>query len=847
MEPMREKGFMKGRKGQKGLKGQGEHPPCPLQRGTRAAPFDGMFEKCRYHARYSVWGSRTLAGLAVFTVCLAAAAQETPTPEQAVLAQAAAQYWPKPEELPLPADGWYTLELGGDKVDVFRDAYGVPHLFAPSVEAVFRAQGYVVMEDRCIQMLKCRDAAMGRLAAVEGASALSSDFDMRIRGYTVEELDAMVAALRPDLRQSIEEYVAGVNAYLDQYAPKAQRLTPAEVAACTVVYVSRVGDGGAEEHHINKFVSLVRFLKGDAFMRTAMHDCLPLDVPNAPTTDHSDRHVRQSASRSDAGDFADFDPMALAEVYDREESVLRLHEREGILTRWGSQVWAVNASRSATGRAMLFASPMMGFSVPSPGVQVHLVAPGLNVTGIASVGFPGVMIGHNERVAWGVTSGVFINQSDMFVETVNPDNGRQYKHKGAWKDMTAHESPIAVRGEDGTLEVRPLTVLRTVHGPVVQQMPYNHRAYSRAIAHDRLQLESMAAFLDIDRATNVYDMEGPVRRIAASHNIIAADADGNIAFWLSGRIPKRNPEQDIRLPAPGTGECDWQGLIVATDLAQCVNPPEGWLGNFNNKPSVNTPGWWPERLWGQRIFDILDASNPMDWNTLLSINPANGEHHFGGPFFQDFLVRILRERAGTDAQFVQALDILEQWPSKDLPGSVGALLMNEWMMEATVEVMQPDFGFLVEHSLSNENMQLFGLTMYRALRPETAGFKLKGDYLHGRNPDDVAFACLSRVIGRLTQAHGADLRQWPYEPPRHLTLAGVAEFPNRNCGTYWIATELSTPPKSVDMLVPGESERAASPHFQDQFPLFQEWKYKDMPFMPADFGRPAETAAPPAQ
>lgn len=762
----------------------------------------------------------------LFVSCVAVAQPPAVSPEHATLIEAAKAYvWPKEETLPVPSDGHYVVELDGDRIEVFRDRFGVPHIAAPTIPAAFRAHGYVTMEDRCLQVLRTRDLVMGRLAYFEGEAALGSDWDRRIHGYTVSELEAMLAALRPDLRRYLEEFAHGVNAYLVKFAPETPPLTIPELAACAVYFMGRVGDGGAEEHHIYKLVTLVRFLKGDTFVQQMLHDCLPNDVPNSPATDHSHRHL-QAGTRENTAPRADFDAAALAQAYGQQAEARRAQDARGVFRGWGSQAWTVTKQRSATGNALFFASPMMGFSTPAQSAEVHLSAPGLDVAGISLVGFPGVAIGHNARVAWGVTSGFLVDQSDMFLEEINPENELQYRHNGAWKDMEVIDWPVVVKRQDGAYEVRPFQVHRTIHGPVVWRMPYNHRAFVKASAHNGLQVESLMAFLDFDFAASVHDFEPIVRRIATAQNFMAADVDGNIGYWLSGRIPVRHPDQDLRLPTPGMGDYDWRGVTVATDLAASVNPPEGWFGNFNNKPSVRVPGWWPEKAWGQPIFDILETHNPIDWATFTGINRENGEHHIAGPFFKDYLAGLLRNRAGNDAGVLDALKLIDDWPSKDLPNSAAALLLSEWAMDTIVELLTPDFGFLVERSMSRENLQLFGLLTFRVLVPEMAGFPLAGDYLHGRDKDALAFGCFEKALGRLLQQHGPDFAKWPYEPQK-LSLGELGEIPNRNCGTFWMAVELSQPMRVFTTMVPGQSERHASPHFRDQYDLHMNWQMKE--------------------
>ncbi|MCP4640380.1 MAG: penicillin acylase family protein, partial [bacterium] len=267
------------------------------------------------------------------------------------------------------------------------------------------------------------------------------------------------------------------------------------------------------------------------------------------------------------------------------------------ITHWGSFAWTVRPERSTTGNAMFFGAPMLGFGMPPRGVMVHLVAPGMNVAGMAFPGTPGVLIGHNERVAFTSTSGL-MDTTDMFVETTNPENQHQYWHNGAWRDMESFESPFPVRNEDGTYRMQPLTVYRTVHGPVVDWNVGENRIYTRAKSFRGVELQSFLAFFDMNFAETLDDIETACRDIGSTHNVFAADIDGNIGYWLAGHVPVRSPKADPRLPVPGTGEYDWEGLVCHTDVVASVNPPEGWFANWNQKPSIETPLWFPEGIWG---------------------------------------------------------------------------------------------------------------------------------------------------------------------------------------------------------------------------------------------------------
>ncbi len=760
--------------------------------------------------------------------------------EQALIDEAASfQDWPDEEDLPVPPDGWYSVELAGDTIEVFRDEYGVPHVFAPSVEAAFRAQGYVIAEDRCIQMLTLREAGWGRRAAMEGGTALGYDEGNRLHGYSREEMQEMLDALRPDQRRYLEEYIVGTNEYLKRHVPQAPLGDVLDVVAGVVPIMNEVGDIAGEEMVLYELVNFMSAFRGEEFAQNMLNDCVPADVPTAPTTDHSHLH-RKTVAATSQETHAEFNMAEVLAYYEKEIAAKDFAREDGVLCKWGSQVWAVGPERSATGHAMLFSGPMMHFTVPARGAQIHLVAPGLNVMGLCFPGVPGVLMGHNDRIAWGVTSGVIfvgvMDQRDLFVEELNPDNELQYKHNGEWKDMEVLERPIVVRDAEGQLGVRPYSVYRTVHGPVVRWEKYNNRAYSSCSSHDKLQLESYAAFMDMNLAQNFDEFEKAVRSVATSHNFVAADVDGNIGYWLAGRIPNRHPAQDLRLPTPGTGERDWQGSTVATDLVRCINPPEGYLQNFNNKPSTNIPGWWPEIFWSYQIDETLRNENPIDWDTFVGINEANAMHHWLGPFLRPYLLDLLKTRANGDPDIETAIVLLEDWDYAKVPGASAALLFDEWLAETLMEILEQDFKPIVRRSVDLGNIQLFGAILFRILDTERAGVELRGDYLHGRDKDEIAFRCFRKVLDDLIEKHGRDMNEWPFNPGE-MEVQGLSKYPTRTCGTHWTAVDMGPSIRSTNMLVPGQSGLSRSPHYQDQLGLFRDWQLKEFQFAPEDFDR----------
>lgn len=774
---------------------------------------------------------------------------KAPASEQTSLTQApsidpkelAYAQFPLEADIPVPPDGWYSVEINGEKVDVFRDVYGVPHVFAPSQEAAFGAQGYVLAEDRILQLLETRAAVRGRSALqgrsliYEGKERIENDREVITRGYRDDEMQAMVDALSEEMQRFFYAYIDGINLYLKRF-PGMDPVNPLDLVAGTVFHMTHYGGWGGDQLDIYQLANTLRVFKGDEFVRNFMNDFLPADVPCAPTTDHSDtRHPTPPPAQHVSAAFP-FDPGPMVAILEREATLKARDDRDGLITTWGSFTWVVAPQRTVSGHAMLFAAPMLRFRAPARGASIHLVAPGLNVSGMCFLGSPGVQVGHNERIAWGTTSAL-ITVKDIFEEKLNPEDRHQYWHNDQWKDMETYESPIPFKEKDGPYGLEPVTVCRTVHGPVIYWHEHKDAAYSLCMPWRGTELASFMAFIDLNRAKNLDDVEAVARTITTSMNVCAADVDGNIGYWLTGRLPKRKPQQDYRVPNPGTGEYDWDGVMNATDLVHEVNPPEGWFANWNSKPSVKTPSWFPEGVWGVKIFEMLAANDRLGWYSFAEINRVNAHYSFLAWYMKPYLLDLLKARTAEHPDLEPAIELLEAWPNQDVPEEPAALLFNEWIMETMIDLFSPDFGPLVQRNIKMENLRLFFTVAFRILLPEKSGIVMCGDYLHGRDKDDLAFEAFMDVFARLKEEHGEDISQWRYEPPDKARFGSLGQMPMPNVGTYWMIAELSDPIVAEDMLVPGQSALKASPHYGDQFDLFCKMRYKKMKHMPADFGR----------
>ncbi len=492
------------------------------------------------------------------------------------------------------------------RIEISRDQWGVPHILAQSDYDVYFAQGYVHAQDRLWQMDMNRRTGAGRLAEVLGEAALPTDRLMRTLGiYTLGEKDLQV--LPPEVLTMLQGYADGVNAFLEAhrdrlplefiilgYAP--EPWSPLDSLAWTRVMA--YGQGGNWERE------LLRARLVAAFGESKLRELAPLYPSEGPCI-----------VPGEATAFFSFDPAYLDGVARPETGGLLGFDGAG------SNSWVVDGSQTATGRPLLANDPHLAIQMPSIWYQVHLTAPDLDVVGVSFPGAPGVIIGHNDRIAWGLTNAI-VDVQDLYIERVNPANPREYEYLGSWEAMSIRVEELQVRGR---AEPERLEVRATRHGPIITPVAKGavEELSLRWTALDELQM--LRAVYDLNRASNWSEFREALRSWQAPcQNIIYADVDGNIGYQLPGNIPIRSKGRGL-VPVPGwSGEYDWTGYIPYDDLPSVLNPPNHIIVTANNKiaaegdvPFLSDEYADPYRA--QRILELLSASDDVDVEYMIEM------------------------------------------------------------------------------------------------------------------------------------------------------------------------------------------------------------------------------------
>jgi acyl-homoserine lactone acylase PvdQ len=482
----------------------------------------------------------------------------------------------------------------GNAVTIDRDDFGVPHITADTEAAVFFGQGFAVAQDRLFQMETFWRVATGRLAELQGEAALPQDQAIRTVFYTPAERQMIFEALPAELQTMLSAYVDGVNAYIDSTAANPDLYLPFEytqfplnqlgieawdidkVVAVMQFFIRRFGEIGGEE--------LIRLAELQAEGQAWFDENRPINDPTAPTTIHGGVPVTDDAPVAYRG--PEIDPAIAEQVAQQRAELEASLDANRVPRKFGSFAGVISESFSESGNVMLLGAPQMGNPEPDEKAvtsEVELLAgevgnAELHVAGMTVPGIPGVIIGRTNGRAWTFTTGNTDN-TDTYVETTD-EAFQQYFYEGAFQPFEAITETINVLG-GAPVEY---THLRTVHGPVYMADAANQQAFTYKYTFWQRELEMATALYSAWKADDLAGFEAAVEEVPVSFNIFYADKDQNIAYWHVGDYPVRPDGSDPRLPLVGDGSQEWDGFLPFEQQPQAVNPPQGYLANWNNKP-----------------------------------------------------------------------------------------------------------------------------------------------------------------------------------------------------------------------------------------------------------------------
>lgn len=573
----------------------------------------------------------------------------------------------------------------GAQVDIVRDAEGIPHIYAKSTADAYFALGFVHAQDRLWQLELNRRIPAGRMAEILGPNALDTDRFLRTLGVR-RNAEKILANLAPETRAALDAYARGVNAYLENRteplppeffltgAPAPAPWQPVDSIGWQTMMAWDLGANWTQELLRMRLAQRLSLAQINEFLAPYPGD------PVIQTQDYTALYRQLAGTTGQLAAVASIAPPSYV---------------DGM----GSNNWVVGGDLTETGKPLLANDPHLGLSAPALWYFAHLSAPGLNVIGATLPGIPSVVLGRNDRIAWGFTN-TAPDVQDLYIERINPDDRRQYQTPDGWAEFKVRTETIKVKGqEDVSLEVR-----ETRHGPVISgALPIIDKTALDAKKHvvsfawtalrpDDLTLQAGMKF---NRAQNWEQFLDGARDFGSpQQSIVYADIDGNIGFVAPARVPVRKPENDIKglAPAPGwDARYDWAGFIPFDELPRQYNPASHRVMTANHKivnadyPHFLTSEWTlPYRA--NRINTLLDAKPKHSVESFAEIQ----KDHVS--LAAQEILPVLQKTVPRTDRAKAALDTLAGWNGSMDENRPEPLIFNAWMRTLSRHIFVDELG-----------------------------------------------------------------------------------------------------------------------------------------------------------
>ena len=792
-----------------------------------------------------------------------------------------------------------TLKLEGlhAAVDVYRDDMGVPTIYASDLHDLFFAQGYVHAQERFWQMDFWRHVGSGRLSEMFGKSQVDTDKFLQTLGW-YEIAEQEYQGMSAQSQEVLRAYAEGVNAYIRDREPDALSLeyailtgllnrgyqiepwTPADSLVWGKAMAWDLRGNMEAEIQRAELLAVLTPEQVDTLFPPYAED-KPVIVPRfSPPADIG---AAPAAPANAAALVSSEVWHALAEQF---RAVDDLVGESGVGV--GSNSWVVSGDLTDTGKPYLANDPHLGIQMPSIWYQMNLHCQPVNeacpfsVGGFSFAGVPGIIIGHNDRIAWGFTN-VSPDVIDLFIEKINPDNPLQYEYQGEWVDFETKDVTIQVSDGDPVT----FTVRTSVHGPIISDVygslkddvdlkkdpdarPFRERAgidlpehYAIAMAWTALSPSSpFESIWGMNQAQNWEEFRAAALRFdVPAQNLVYADVDGNIGYQMPGKIPMRK-SGDGRFPVLGwTGEYDWVGFLPDEALPYAFNPPEGYIATANNR----VPPWdypylittdWAYGFRARRIVDMLaQAPRPIDREALQAMQfdayDANAQQQ----------VAILMALPMDDDLAAVRDAFFRDWDYQTVADSQAAAVFAHFWERLLQDAFQDD---LPEKAWPKGGSRWMQVVINLDQQPEHFFWDDK-ETPEVENRDAIFLRAWQETVEDMRKTYGKDLSQWPRWGTLHTATFRNATLGNSGVGwiealfnrgpveasgsgalvnaTAWKAGEsfeifwlpsmrmivdLSNLDASLTVHTTGESGHAYHPHYDDMMSMWATGQYYPM-------------------
>jgi penicillin amidase len=695
------------------------------------------------------------------------------------------------------------LEVPGLKapVEILRDEWGIPHIYAQNDDDLFMAQGYVMAQDRLWQMEMWRRWHEGRLSEIFGPEAF--DYDKRTRQMMFRgPWDASEwTSYHPDGERIFTAYANGVNAFIEQNRdnlPVEFQLTGVEpdpwTAQTVVLRWAQVGLSSVRGHAISEIqlaMNVAQYGAEEANRRAAPDPWDDLEIPEGLDVSIITQEVLDAMRAGDGDPFSGgrLPDLEVLEQYRQLTPAVRTAQVSNpqIATE-GSNNWVMSGERSPTGIPIVSNDPHRRIEMPALRYFVHLNAPGWNVMGGGEPPFVGVDAGHNERMAWGFTF-AGTDMVDVFVEEVNPEDPNSVRWQDGWEPLRVIQEEIRIKGE----AARTIDVKFSRHGPVIYEDAENGVAYAvRSVVQDPGTAAYKGSF-KMAQAESCNDFfERAMYWMIPTHSLICGDVEGNIALQVTGLTPNRDGWNG-RLPVPGNGNYEWKGF--RDDLPREFNPARGYIATANN--NVHPPGYEGRPVFyhssrGVETSRITRLHQILGSGRLFSVEDHKAIQHDAYSLRAEGDIPTFQGWQSDVPEIERARALIADWDALLTKESTAAAIYVEWTRLADDEAQSGETPSAERQALAAEG--------------------------------------LGKTIAALTQDWGADWTEWTYGRgnPSALPHIFIPDFDlptverpggfgtiNATGANFRRIIDLSNLDNSVATNAPGQSAQPGSPFYGD--------------------------------
>lgn len=743
-----------------------------------------------------------------------------------------------------------------EEVKISRDSYGVPHIYASSEEGLTFGQGYAQACDRLFQLEMIRLSSSGKMSESLGADYIDAD-KMYLRYFpSGDELRLFVKSFNPEQKNLFRAFAEGINARIAEV--EAEGTLPEDFAEYGVQPVK-----WTETDVFRVYFARHKYIY-DSKQELVNAMLLKKLIQNHGQIDgtlifNSIVFTGDSLAGTVAGNFSKFDFRGAEEAYANVDREVRFSQKLtsefGIPYGIGSYAVALAASKSKSGNSMLLAGPSFGFGDPSFLYECSLHSKEIHAAGIQSVGIPGLLIAQNEFGAWTLTGGND-NQTDYYIEMLNPENLSQYRYNDEWKDISKKTYTINVKDSDPV----SFEVLETLNGIIVStdlSDPKNPVAYSKrtSVSYSDLASSWMNSFDALKSYTTDAFIEA-FRNYPISANIFYINQKNQPAYFHSGKYPVRADGVDLRIPSYGTGQTEWQGFLPFNELPESRLPSRGFYADWNSKPSHDWNNGEKSYLWGSQnrvdaIRRYIDINDKFTFGDLDVIDRVISYTDIYAVNIKPLLVEKLS--SSEDADVIEASGLIGDWDNRPVISEDGVFLppggviFHEWMKEFAKRVC-PELDGDFAHYAINEYGAPF---IYNVL----SDVILPYNFLKDSSSSEAAVAALLNAVSNLKAEYGDDMDAWktalpmqnyegPY--PKSELSQEMKRFYAGNRASAILMWEVSRFwIKGVGVVPPGSGEFIGDPskpgHKDDQLDLYENRKYKNLLFYDEDIRHQEES------